>query len=213
MKPYVIRQGDYLNALAFRFGFDPQAVWNDAKNEDLRKKRKNPDVLYPGDLLFIPDTPLPPKEITAQSENPFTTAVPLTKFTVKGPPDAAYIVEGIVPPLEGTAGGDGAIELEIPVTTQELLLTYPELGFAYPLRIAHLNPVDEPSGVQGRLGNLGFGRTPMAHLLQDVLALGEPEEVLAARAITQFKQTHKLGNTAEVDEATREKLLALHESV
>ena len=33
MKPYVIKQGDYLLKVAHLRGFDPDAVWSDPKNE------------------------------------------------------------------------------------------------------------------------------------------------------------------------------------
>jgi hypothetical protein len=54
MQPYVIRQGDYLLKLAYSFGFDAEAVWNDDKNADLRSQRQDPNTLLPGDILSHP---------------------------------------------------------------------------------------------------------------------------------------------------------------
>jgi len=48
MRPYFVKQGDYLESIADCYGFDPEEVWADKKNEKLRKKRKNPNILYPG---------------------------------------------------------------------------------------------------------------------------------------------------------------------
>ena len=55
MEPYVIRQGDTLATLAYRFGFDADVVWNDPKNDDLRKLRSDPNILKPTDILYIPE--------------------------------------------------------------------------------------------------------------------------------------------------------------
>ena len=39
MRPYVIRQGDYITKLAHQRGFDADAIWNDPKNQSLRERR------------------------------------------------------------------------------------------------------------------------------------------------------------------------------
>ena len=61
MKPYVVKQGDYLLKLAHGLGFDADTVWNADENADLKAKR-DPNILCPGDLLYVPDSepkPLP----------------------------------------------------------------------------------------------------------------------------------------------------------
>jgi len=55
MQPYIIKQGDYLALLAYTFGFDANIVWNDPTNADLQKLRPDPNILFPGDVLNIPD--------------------------------------------------------------------------------------------------------------------------------------------------------------
>ena len=52
--PYVVRQGDHLRSIAFSRGLDPDAVWQGDANSTLRKQRPNPDLLAPGDVLFLP---------------------------------------------------------------------------------------------------------------------------------------------------------------
>lgn len=53
---YTVKQGDYLSAIADQFGFaDYTTIWNDPNNADLKSQRQNPNVLYPGDQLYIPD--------------------------------------------------------------------------------------------------------------------------------------------------------------
>ena len=53
-RPYVIRAGDYLTAIAYACGVTPETIWNDPANDALRKKRQNYDVLAPGDVLQVP---------------------------------------------------------------------------------------------------------------------------------------------------------------
>jgi len=55
MQPYVVKQGDHLPLLAYRFAFDADSVWNDPANDDLRKLRPDPNLLLPTDVLYIPD--------------------------------------------------------------------------------------------------------------------------------------------------------------
>lgn len=55
---YTVQAGDTLTAIATRFGF---ASWRDIyyhpANEPFRRKRPNPDKIFPGDVLIIPGRP------------------------------------------------------------------------------------------------------------------------------------------------------------
>ena len=71
---YIIKQGDYLPKIAQENGFyDYLTIWDHGKNAQLKSKRKNPNVLAPGDELHIPDkTPMwirPPVNATAASSS------------------------------------------------------------------------------------------------------------------------------------------------
>jgi hypothetical protein len=66
VQPYVIRQGDYLALLAYKFGFDADAVWNDPKNADLRKIRSDPNMLWPTDVP-APSQPPPSSSVPPSS--------------------------------------------------------------------------------------------------------------------------------------------------
>jgi LysM domain len=53
---YKVRQGDHLSDIATALGFSSyETIWNHPKNAKLKQKRVNPNVLFPGDTLFIPD--------------------------------------------------------------------------------------------------------------------------------------------------------------
>lgn len=52
---YEIVQGDCIDSIALRCGFFPDTLWNHGSNAELKRLRKDPNVLFPGDKLFIPD--------------------------------------------------------------------------------------------------------------------------------------------------------------
>src|SRR5215469_146831 len=54
-----VRQGEWVSKISAQYGItDWHRVWNHPNISDLRLKRKEPNVLNPGDLLFIPEREL-----------------------------------------------------------------------------------------------------------------------------------------------------------
>jgi hypothetical protein len=44
-------QGEYLSKIARSYGFaDYKTIWDAAENKHLKAQRKNPNILYPGDI-------------------------------------------------------------------------------------------------------------------------------------------------------------------
>ncbi len=163
MQPYVIKQGDFLAQLAYKFGFDADAVWNDPKNADLRQLRSDPNILLPADVLYIPDQvdKKPDKhDLTTGSSNDFVSDAPTVPMTIRFKDDAlasqGYAVTEL-PQLTGlTTTGDGTATFSIPVTLQSFTIEFAASGAAYAFDTAHLDPVNTRSGVVQRLQNLGY---------------------------------------------------------
>lgn len=55
MPEHTVAKGECLYSIAERFGFSYQSLWNLPENEELRAKRKDPNVLFPGDKVFVPE--------------------------------------------------------------------------------------------------------------------------------------------------------------
>ena len=55
MSYYTIVAGDCLYAIGVRVGIPWEKIWNDGNNAELRQKRPDPNIIYPGDVLYIPD--------------------------------------------------------------------------------------------------------------------------------------------------------------
>ncbi|MFN9992916.1 MAG: LysM peptidoglycan-binding domain-containing protein [Phycisphaerales bacterium] len=51
---YVVAQGECLNSIAAAHGHLPDTIWNHSGNAEVKRTRKSPDQLLPGDRLEIP---------------------------------------------------------------------------------------------------------------------------------------------------------------
>lgn len=53
--PYTVKPGDTLSAIASKHGMKWQDIYNHPSNADFRRKRPNPNLIHPGDVIMIPD--------------------------------------------------------------------------------------------------------------------------------------------------------------
>ncbi|MDX1811111.1 MAG: LysM peptidoglycan-binding domain-containing protein, partial [Gammaproteobacteria bacterium] len=71
MSTYSVKQGDCIASIAEQYGMLPDTIWQHADNSDLRKLRKNPNILYPGDTVVIPDKTLAQIDAATDSKHSF----------------------------------------------------------------------------------------------------------------------------------------------
>jgi Putative peptidoglycan binding domain len=175
---HVVEQGEHLPGIAKLHGFrDFNTILNDGDNAGLKEDRKNPNVLFPGDSIVIPDKTaknaagatgklhifnVKLQQVLLQIVVEDTDETPLAAT-----PSSLKVKEKTV---EQPTGADGMVKAFINEEDKdgELLLKDKKLNIR--LRIGHLNPliVDPASETdskkreeaiiawQDRLNNLGY---------------------------------------------------------
>lgn len=210
MPQHTAAQDECINSIAAQYGFFWNTVWNHANNAALRAKRKDPNVLMPGDVVYVPDKQ--PKKESAATDQVHKyrlkgIPVPLKlRLLENGQPRTGVPYRLTVGPVtrEGTIGGDGLISVMVmPDVPAGKLLLYPndeKLREEYQVLVRRLDPVTELSGVQGRLENLGFYRGPVD---------GNPSPETES-AVKTFQSSRGLPESGQADTATQAALLAAH---
>jgi hypothetical protein len=101
----------------------------------------------------------------------------------------------------GTTDGDGVLRVFIPPDASSGKLTIGPDEQVYELDFGKLQPIDTIEGVQARLNNLGYPCGP---------ANGEMNDETRT-ALERFQRRFLLEPTGEIDDATREKLVEVHD--
>jgi hypothetical protein len=209
MRPIVIRQGDHLSLLAHRFNFDATEVWNHPANAELRRTRKNPEILCPGDILQIPD-PESPEWFTVRvgAVNHFVATVPTVKVQLalsrggNALQSEPFTVSAGSYRSAGTTTSQGMASFEVPLGVQNCLLTMTRTGRTYRLLVGHMDPIEQPSGAWKRLAQLGYLAAPR-ELLPEPAALA---------SLKRFQKDSGLPESGELDPDTLRALEAAHGS-
>ena len=202
---YLVKQGDCIFSIAFEHGFFADTIWNHPNNAELKRRREDPNVLLPGDVVFIPDKRV--KEVSEPTNQ-------LHKFRCRNTPKVFRVqVVRLGRPVknmdykididgtenEGRTNGDGWIRPQHIAPNAKLAKITLADGSMYELSLGHLDPIDEVSGVQGRLFGLGY---------YDGAINGQFDEK-TKEALRTFQRSNKLDATGEADEETKSLLVEL----
>jgi hypothetical protein len=159
--PYVVSKGDYLLAIALAFGVEPDAIWSHAKNGDLVKTRA-PDVLAPGDVLYVPKPPAPTLRVSRGVGNAFTAKVPKVALRLAfagddGPfANEPYELHGLGDVVKGTTDGAGLVTADVPVRARSVSIVFPKRHLEHAVDVGALDPATTPAGLRARLAHLGL---------------------------------------------------------
>lgn len=200
---YTVKQGDCCSSLGYKFGIPWKKIWDHASNAALRQKRKTPDVLFPGDAIFIPDKTLKEEPCSTEQLHNFKKKTEKVWLRLrlleedKPRKNLQYKLKIGDQEIEGTTDGNGKLEHKIsPKHPEAWVITEIDV---YHLTLGALDPTEEDSGVENRLQNLGFlGR--------------QKSPAIVESSVKAFKDKNDLGNTGDVNAATRSKLLEKHGS-
>lgn len=170
---HVVKPGETLSSIALKYGFKSiDAIYNHAENEDFRERRSNPDVIYEGDSIFIPDMSPAKFSIEVNRTNRFTVSLPKEILSMHlvfeddvdqqgANIEAVLIIDDIEYPAK--SDGDALVQWKIPRTnTRKGLVKLflesdkTEATHVFEVLLGDLNPVSENTGIQARLNNLGF---------------------------------------------------------
>lgn len=169
-RTHIVKQGECLSSIAKHDKFaDWRLLYNHPQNVAFKRDRPNPNLICPGDKLFIPDKEC--KEVRGETDlrHKFRLKGQKTFLRIMlcdedGEPFAEKLyrlqIERTI--YEGTTAEDGMVEQEIPADAEQgkLTLWFDEAfsgeGYTWSLQIGHMDPVEELTGKQARLNNLGF---------------------------------------------------------
>ena len=210
-KLHVVRQGECLSRIAWSYGFhDYRSVYEDAANESFRKLRPNPNLIYPGDTLHIPDKDIKFEDRSTDQRHAFvvrslTRLLSLALYYEDKKPIAnkPYQLTIGKRELSGQTDKDGRLEKPIPKWAENAVLKID--GYTWNISIAHLNPMEGAedegvSGIQMRLKNLGYYT---GEIDSDV-------GPLTRRAIRDFQADNHLKVDGICGPKTRAKLREVH---
>jgi Putative peptidoglycan binding domain len=196
-----VREGDCISSIAFESGFFPDTVWKHPENAALRDKRADPNVLAPGDQVFVPDLrPSAAAGATGRRHCFRRLGVPehlrLTLASYGKPrANARYRLEIDGAPRRGVTDAEGRIDVPIPPNARRAVLVVGE--DRYELTLGGVDPLNEDAGTRHRLENLGYLTATVTDL---------------AVAIARFQADHRLPSTGKLDDATRAELGEAHGS-
>ncbi|MCI0329971.1 MAG: peptidoglycan-binding protein [candidate division Zixibacteria bacterium] len=163
-----VKQGESLSNIAKQYGFtDWKKIYDHPDNKEFKKKRPNPNILFPGDKIQIPEKEAKEENCSTEKRHRFQLSGRSLKLRLAlkdfGSEPLANTpceldLDGTV--YELTTDGDGLIEQPITNTAEKALLRFKDplvpFDIVIPIQIGHLDPIEEITGQKARLSNLGY---------------------------------------------------------
>ena len=203
-KEYTVKQGDCISSIAYEHGFFPDTIWNDSKNSSLKQKRKDSNVLLPGDVVYIRDKEQKEESCSSEKRHRFRKKGVPAEFVLQlledDEPRAGvdYTLEIDGQMFSGKTDSEGKLMHSIPPDAKKgnLVIDGTE---EHELELGELDPVTEERGLRARLENLGF-----------IAGAQDSSADELKEAIEAFQQKNNLNVTGQADDQTRKKLLEIH---
>jgi hypothetical protein len=208
---HTVRSGECISSIAFEYGFFPETLWNHPDNSELKGRRHDPNVLLEGDEVRVPDLRVKREDCATEARHRFRRRGVPEKLRVRIEDDEGKPLANV--PYEitidgthrrGTTDAEGWVIECIPPDAQggTLLVGVNGQRQKHELKLGHLDPIDQLSGVAQRLRNLGYDPGAVnGHLTEH-----------AREAVRRFQMDRSMEATGEADDATRQRLVQDHHS-
>jgi N-acetylmuramoyl-L-alanine amidase len=208
-----VSQGEHASGISHQYGLtDYRKIWNHPSNSSLKQKRQNPHVLFPGDLVSIPDPEPRVESCCTDKRHSFRMRGPVLRLRLvledlfeKPIANARCVLVLENEFCDVTTDGDGRIDQTIPpdVCTASLVIQDAQTPFDFvqiPMKIGYLDPANEISGQQARLNNLGYFPGDS----------GDKEDSAFRSAVEEFQCDHGLGVDGVCGPKTQARLKEVH---
>ncbi|MFT6389742.1 MAG: hypothetical protein ACJAUP_003135 [Cellvibrionaceae bacterium] len=168
MPNHTIAAGECLTTVAKAYGLPWAKIWDHGSNAALRSKRKDPNILHPGDKLFVPDKDQQPQSCASGSKHVFKLLAGASSMRVhlrvcdaqgeiQDISSQAFVAEfDRGSPVPGQTDGSGLVNVPIPIGATSAKIFIEALAIEIPVDLGHIDPLDKVSGAQGRLRALGY---------------------------------------------------------
>ena len=80
---YVVQEGECVESIAFSRGLLWQTVWNHPRNAALRQADRNPNILLPGDRLYVPELDQKTVDAGTEQRHAFCVSGALSKIQIR----------------------------------------------------------------------------------------------------------------------------------
>lgn len=169
---HTVKQGETLSRIARQYGFaSAQVLYDHPENQNFRQLRTNPDIIYPGDKVFIPEKTPPSFKAKTNKKTTFIVKrekeILRTRIKLEDESDDSLASQKAIlaigdQQIESQIAADGFVEWKLPkkITRHGVIRLFldEENKVTHEIKIdlGSLDPVTEASGVQARLNALGF---------------------------------------------------------
>jgi N-acetylmuramoyl-L-alanine amidase len=210
---HTVVQGECLSSLAAAHHLTAWSViYNHAENASFRQEHPNPNVIYPGDLVYIPDPERVFKAEPTDQKHTFLRKRDKTMLRIVAQDadgtsyaDSDYRLTVGAVTYEGKTDGKGMLEQFIDPQAVSAVLTLwwtgvPRRHCTWRLKLGWLDPVHSVSGIQARLNNLGHKSGPVDGVHGPV----------TTAAVKEFQKKHDLTVDGIPGPVTQAKLQEVH---
>ena len=234
-KEHKVRQGECISSIADKYGLFWEKIWDHSKNSELKNKREDPNTLYPGDVVFVPDKEKkdeygateqrhrfrmkgvpaklilrvmeepPPEEIETPEDSPEEPEAEEKVLEDRPREGLPYVVEVDGDLTNGTTDDEGMIEITIPPNAKRGRLIL-DPG----TQNEHIVPLK--LGGLNPLSQISGVKQRLANLGFDCGDQTDMETPALRAALGAFQEKHGMKVTGDIDQTTRDKLFEIHGS-